>query len=171
MSNEFTNINSIEGWKMKLEELVGAAASIARTSSGNTDQIVTLSDRLVGFITHSTPDNSPAIQEMDDIARKTRNDLIRSRIEERLAGITERTNELAILDKKIRAITAEGQRQAAAIRLERAKAVVQSLTDTISSLKTFRSILKDGTDDALAKSVEEILTTIQNLRAKVEESS
>ncbi len=164
MNGEFTNINGVDGWKAKLQELLKAAEAAA----GDVGQIVAVSERLVGFITHSTPDDSPAIQEMDNIAAQTRNELIKGTVEERLAGITARTNELAGLDKKIRAIAAESQAKAASIRLEGAQNLVKSLIDTVSSLKTFQGTLTTGTDGELAKNVAQIVTDIQTLSTKVQ---
>ena len=166
MNDDWTNITGINGWKEKLQELIQAAESAARENDAR--QIAEVSDRLVAFIINSTPDDSTAIREMDRIAKKTRNDLIKGAIEERLAGIAERTGELAVLDAEIRSIARESEENAASIRLEKAQNVVKSLTDTVGTLKDFKSSLKTGTDVEVAQSLEQIILQIQTLRSQIE---
>jgi hypothetical protein len=45
---------------------------------------------------------------------------------------------------------------------------VDNLTSTVRSLQQLREVLKDGTDDDLVKSVEQVVAAIQRARSTIE---
>ncbi len=163
--SEWDNIQDFDGWKSKLADLVTEAEAAARNT--DVEARFALSSRLTEFIIHSSP-NTPEIMALDAIAERTRAGLMQLTIEERLAAISARTGELARLTKEFQAHAAAGEASAASIRLERAHRVVDSLTESVRTLKEFRSVLETGIDDDLAKSLDRIISSIQKLRSDVE---
>lgn len=163
--SEWDNIEGLDGWSAKLEELLEEAEQAAQRP--DLESRLVLNHRFTEFIVKSTP-NTPEIVALDAIAEQTRAGLMRSTIEERLEAISARTAELARLTKKFRAQAEVAQASAASIRLERARRVVDSLTESIRALKDFRGMLEAGTEDDLTKSIERVVSSIQKLRSEVE---
>lgn len=166
MSDNWGSIKTIDGWQAKLQEILAAAE--AASNADNFDQIQDARSRLVEFITHSVPDSASEIQEMDEIAKKARKDLVERSIDKRLKSLSDRTSELAKLTKTVTAQAEASAAKAGSIRLERAQNAVTSLTDTVSQLKDFSDTLETGTDEELSKSVSDIIGSIQSLRNKIE---
>jgi len=166
--SEWDNIQGLDGWKMKLAELLREAETVAQKAE--IEPRLALNARLTEFIINSSP-NTPEITALDDIAEKARAGLMRSAIEERLEAISAGTGELARLTKEFLARAASAEASAASIRLERARHVVDSLTESVRAVKEFRDALGSGKDEELAKSLDRIVTSMQNLRGEIESRS
>ena len=166
--NEWDNIQGLDGWKMKLAELLREAETVAQKAE--IEPRLTLNARLTEFIINSSP-NTPEIMALDAIAEKARAGLMRSAIEERLEVISTGTGELARLTKEFQARAASADASAASIRLERARRVVDSLTESVRAVKEFRGVLESGKDDDLAKSLDRIVSSIQKLRSDIDRRS
>ena len=163
--SEWDNIHDLDGWRMKLSELLKEAEIAAQ--HGDLASRLALSSRLTEFIVHSSP-NTPAMLALDGIADQARAGLLRVTIEERLAEISARTADLARLTKEVHAHTAAAEASAASIRLERARRVVGVLTESIQALNELRSVLETTTDAELTTRIGRLIASIQTLRTQIE---
>lgn len=163
--SEWDNINGFEQWSAKLGELLGEAREAARNPDSNARFAV--SDRLTEFILNSRP-NDEAIKALDDLAARTSQDLMLGILDERLKEIVGRTAEWHQLTKQFSEHAASAGAQAAAIRLEKAHRVAQSLTESVNLLQDLRSSLSDTDDPEFSRNVSEAVETLQKLRAQIE---
>ncbi len=168
MSDEWEDIEGHEQWQAKLEELLGEAESAAR-EDGDANRLA-VSRRLTDFIMNSWP-NDKAIKAMDEIAKRTAQDLLLQTIHERVREIAGRTAELRQLGKEFQDLADAASTSASAIRLEKAHRVAKTLTDSVHLLKDLRASLDSGSDASLIRNVDKAMDTIQKLRAMVERES
>jgi hypothetical protein len=162
---EFDGINSLQGWKDKLAEILQQVEAAAK---GNDDDARDKAgDRLHAFIMNSSP-SSPEITALDDIAAQARKDLANETISRRIAAIGERTVELTRLGKQFEAQASANVAQAASIRLDRLHGAVDSLTDSVRALTQLRAVLLDGTDDELVGSLDRVISSVSKLRGTIE---
>lgn len=163
--SEWENIQGVDGWRMKLTDLLKEAEAAGQQT--DLASRLALANRLTEFILHSSP-NTPEILALDGIADQARAGLMRLTIEERLAEISARTGELARLTKEFQAHAAAAAASAAAIRLERAHRVVGALTESVQALNELRGVLETSKDDALTKSIDRVIASMQTLRSQIE---
>jgi hypothetical protein len=163
--SEFDSINSLQGWKDKLAEILQEAEAAAK--SNDDDARDKAGDRLHEFIMNSSP-NTPETMALDDIAAQARKDLANQTISQRLVSIGERTVELTRLGKQFEAQASANETQAGSIRLDTVHRVVDSLTDSVRALTQLRTVLQDGKDDELAGSLDRVISSIQKLRGTIE---
>jgi hypothetical protein len=163
--SEWENIQGMDGWRMKLSELLKEAEGAAQ--HGDLAARLALSSRLTEFIVHSSP-NTPEILALDGIADQARAGLLRLTIEERLAEISARTADLARLTKEFQTQAAVAEASAAAIRLERTRRVVGVLTESVQVLNELRSVLETNTDAELTTRIGRLIVSIQTLRTQIE---
>jgi len=168
MSNGWENIEGHEQWKAKLDELLKDATDAVRESDDQ--KRLEVSDRLTDFIMHSWP-NDQVIHAMDEIAKRAAQDLLLQTVQDRVREIAGRTAEFHQLAKQFRDSSEEASARAAEIRLQKARRVTQTLTDSVLVLKDFRSALDSGSDADLVRSIEKAIETIQKLRSLVERES
>lgn len=183
MPSEFDNITNLDGWRKKLDELLLAA----REAGANEDLSVRLdvSDRLTKFIIRNPPSipgdaATSEFDSMDRIAREASEGLLLATMQERLAAIVNKTTELATLRKKIDGRTAANQVEAASIRLEKARRVVDATTEAIAAMADLKKAIDEARDDDtasgasdaefrdLAKKIDAAISRIQSLRNDVE---
>lgn len=166
--NEFDNIQGLDGWQAKLDELLKAAEEAAKQQ--DLQVRLGVNRRLTAFIENSRP-NTPEILALDKIASDAGHDLMRLTIEERIASIRGRSSELARISKQFDSMSESAEAAAQSIRLQKAHDVVDNLTASVRALQQFRDVLKDGTDDELAKSVDQVVTSIQRVRSTIEKQA
>jgi len=166
--SEFDNIKGSEAWRAKLDELLAAAEAAAKQD--DIQVRLSVNSRLTEFITNSRP-NTPEILALDKIAADAGQDLMRRTIDERIASIRGRSAELAQIGKQFDVMAESAQAAAAGIRLQKAHDAVDNLTASVRSLQQLREVLKDGTDDELAKSVEQVVAAIQRARSTIEKKA
>lgn len=166
--SEWDGIRGVDGWRQKLQALAGEAKTLAL--SDDLEKRFALCDRLNAFIAHSRP-NSKAIQALDEIAADLATSLMQATVEERLQALAERGAELALLTKELEGRAAAAAASAQSIRLERARKAVDSVTETVNSLKELRRLLGSGDDAELARGVEQAINTLQRVRNAIERSS
>src|SRR5690606_27513602 len=107
-------------------------------------------------------------KQLDEIARRTVEDLFRATAEEAILSIAQRTAELSLHAKTIAAATAEARREASSIRLEAASNVLNASTEAIRAMAGLRQQLKsNASDKALAESIDNTVAVLQKLVADV----
>lgn len=163
--SEWDNIEGFQQWSDKLGELLGEAREAARNP--DSDARFAMSDRLTEFILNSRP-NDQAIKALDNLAARTSQDLMLGTIDERLREIVGRTAEWLQITKQFSDQAAAAGEKAAAIRLEKAHRVAQSLTESVHLLQDLRSSLSDADDPEFARHVSKAVETLQKLRALIE---
>jgi len=183
MASEFDNIQDLTGWRNKLDELLAVARTVA--SNDDIDARLDVSDRLTKFIIKNPPSTpgDPTSSEydlMDRVARDASNALLLTTIQERVASIVSRTTELAALRKKIDSRTAANREEAASIRLEKARRVVDATTQAVAAITDLKKELEDAVVDAgagvasssdfteLARKLDALISRIQSVRSEVE---
>lgn len=165
MSDNWDEIEGHKQWKAKLDELLKDAEGAAREADDG--KRLAASRRLTDFIMHSRP-NDKAIKAMDEIAKRTAQDLLLQTVQERVREIAGRTAELRQLAKDFQDLADAASASASRIRLDKAHRVTQTLTDSVHLLKDFRASLNTGGDAELIRGVEKAMDTIQKLRSLVE---
>lgn len=163
--SEWDNIEGLQQWTNKLGELLEAAKEAAH--SPDIEVRLAASDQLAGFIVNSRP-NDAAIKALDALAAKASQDLMLATIEERLKEIAGRTAEWHQLAKQFREQAETAGMQAAAIRLEKARRVAQSLTESVHLLQDLRGSLKDTGDPEFARNLARAVEVLQKLRSQIE---
>ncbi len=183
MPSEFDNITDLAGWRKKLDELLTTARTVA--AQDDIDPRLEVSDRLTKFIVKNPPSTpgDPASSEyesMDRVAREASDGLLLATIQERVAAIVSRTTELASVRKKIDSRTAANKAEAASIRLEKARRVVDATTEAVAAMIDLKKDLErafkeagiagdSGTDfSELAKKIDGLISRIQSVRNEVE---
>lgn len=163
MSRNWDEIEGFAGWAAVLRELLDtAAAAIQSDAIANR---VEVQKELNQFI-----DNSPdaIAKPLDELARKAIGDLFLKTSEESLAAIASRSTELVTLTKTIKAITADAKKDVASIRLQIAKRVIDSLSETVVAANALRATLADaGADKDVAEAIDRTLKEAQKLWALV----
>ncbi len=163
--SEWDDIRDFEGWKQKLGELLAEAAAACK--SEDVEPRFKLCQRLNDFVLQSGP-NDEKIRALDKIASAAASDLMRLTIEERLKAMVERNTELARLTKEFEAQAKVADQEAGAIRLEKARKAVFSLTDAVGAIKELGSALDEEKDADLAARLDRALKSIQDLRSLIE---
>jgi hypothetical protein len=163
--SEWDDIRGFEGWKKKLGELLAEAATAGKCE--DVEPRFKLCQRLNEFVVRSGP-NDEQIRALDKIAAAVASDLMRLTIEERLKALVERNTELARLAKEFQAQADAAASAAGAIRLEKARKVVLTLTDTVSAIKEFGNALEEEKDADLAARLDRAMKSIQDLRSLIE---
>jgi hypothetical protein len=164
--SEFDTIDSVDGWRRKLEELLREAEQAARDE----ERRFAVAARLREFVRNSGP-QVDAIVRLDDVAAGTVRALMSRTIDERLAELASRSVELARLSKTIEATAADAGAAAGSILLVRTRAVVDSLTRSVEAVTALRAIIDSGGEADLVAQVEAGLAALQELRGAVESVS
>ena len=156
--SEFDGITGFDGWSKKLEELIAEAKESADLGVA---ERVAFNDRCAEFIVKSRP-NIPEILELDAIAERTSDALMKAMLDERLASLSSRRMELAHLTKRLESQAAANEEAAKAIKLENILGVVDSLTESVQALQK----LKDSVEEADAVEIESAIKSVTKLIGK-----
>jgi hypothetical protein len=163
--SEGEDIRGFEGWKKKLGELLAEAETACQCE--DPEPRFKLSRRLTEFVEQSYP-NDGQIRALDKIAAGLATDLMLNTIGERLKSLAQRNTELARLAKEFQAQADAAAASASSIRLEKARKVVLSLTDSVSAIKELGVALQEEKEGELAARLEKALKSIQDLRSFIE---
>ncbi|HSO07699.1 MAG TPA: hypothetical protein VLW45_10680 [Pelomicrobium sp.] len=166
--SEWDGIRGVDAWRRKLQTLTEEAKALALDD--DLEKRFALVDRLNAFILHSRPNNQ-SIQALDAIAADTATSLMQATVAERLQALAERGAELALLTKELEGHAAAAAASAQSIRLERARKAVDSMTETVSSLKELKRLLGSSDDAELARGVEQAINTLQRIRNAIERTA
>jgi len=152
-------------WAAELDELIRDGLSAVQ--SGETTAMVAAQKALARFVERS-PDYADALDHQANLAIV---DIDLQNTAQAAAGLKSRREEIARVTKSLEGVTAELRKDAATIRLERAKEAVDSATRTISALKEVRATLKSGGGDkALGDAILKAIASIQDVRSRIEAS-
>ena len=166
--SEWDDIEGVEGWTKKLNELLGEAEAMAKNQ--NMEDRLALSRRLTDFILQSGP-HTPEIKELDEIAGETAKGLMLGSIDDRLKSIRAASVEYAKLTKQFETQAGAASAAAGSIRLDRIRRVTTSLTDSINAVKELRTGLTEGEDDELATRLDRAMKSLQDFRNSIERTS
>lgn len=164
----------LKRWHDQLASLLQDAKAAAQ--SDDFDRCLAIADKLQQFI-RSNPlrqadlPQTAAFDEMDVIARNAHDSLLLDELEQSVARIAVQSAELTALVKRVTTQTEANQRAAKLVRLDAAKNVLTSLTETINAAKTLKAELEKaeaGQDfTALAAQIDKALKALQDLHGAV----
>jgi hypothetical protein len=164
MAIDWSKLQTYEDWADTLTILLDNA----RKALTNNDPIGRGAAKrdLIKFI-----DESPnwLIKNLDDVAYEAIKDLGKADINEAITSIDSRTVEIIRLTKSVKSITEEAEAAGSALRLEKAKEVVDSSTNVVNAIKDLRSELEsNGKDKRIDSLASAAIKSIQDLRAAIE---
>lgn len=163
--SEWDNINDVDGWKQKLDELLIEARQIAKED--DFEKRDAMSHRLMEFVKESRP-NTDEVKMLDDIAAKVASDLMMETIEDRLSAITERTGAYHQATKEFEANAEENSAKADSIRLRAITSFIDSTTKTVEAAKELQKALQDNAGDVkLGEKIQATIDAIEQLRSSV----
>lgn len=166
--SEFNSLSTFTDWSDKLADMLDEAA--AATKAKDDRERLSIAARLRAFVKASPPLMDGSAQ-LDAIALNGAAMLGDSVINDAIERIRGRTAEFMALKKQIDAVTDKAERDAAMVRLEPARAAVDSLTAAVRALQDFDAVLKDGTDDELKGKITTILKSIEGAKAVIEKAA
>lgn len=162
------NNASFEDWKNSLRELLDAArkAVAARDDRAVDDAFSDFENYIV-----ASDDTIPGVAELDRVARQAMRDLVVDAVNSNAQAIADRSADVAELEKRFSKQSAANNSIAAGIRLERVRAVLDSSTQTIASLRALAEALPSATDtDAakLEKQINDVIAALGKLHTAVQ---
>jgi hypothetical protein len=179
MGTEFDKLKTLADWRGKLDELLRAARDVSQSEI--VDVRMNVAERLTHFIIENPPtlDSDPATEEyeeLDRVAKAAHDSLLLGTIQQRVAAIMGHIAEVAILRKKMENRVAANLEAAAALRLEKAKRVVDSATQCVAVMLDLKKEIANASTNgassaelaALEKQLETVIDGIQALRNDVE---
>ena len=163
--SDWKNLKTFEDWKAKLEELLeeGRKASAANDDDARLETC----SQLRMFVQKSRP-NTPEILELDGIASEAQQALSTQVASDAVGRIEARTTEILLLAKMVEQVAIKAESDAATLRLDKAHAAVDAITQASRALTDFDTVLQEGTDEELAARVKEILASLKKLRDAIE---
>lgn len=111
------------------------------------------------------------VAELDGVARQAMRDLVVSDVANNVAAIASRTADVAELEKRFSTQAGLNNSTAAKLRLERVRAVLDSSTQTIASLRALADSLpsaKEGDAKKIAQQIDDAIATLTKLGATVQ---
>lgn len=162
----WNNLNTYADWAGALQTLLNNAHDAV--AGGDVDKKQAAQKNLKDFIDNCA---SPVkAKELDTIASEAIGDIFAATLDQAMAGIGSRTAELANMTKDVNAITDAANSDAASIRLDAARKVVDTTVQVVQALTTLKQQL-DATqpdDKKVADSITTLITAIQAVRNQVE---
>lgn len=161
-------METFEDHARELTSLLADAEASAQ--SGDRPRMKRARAALLGFITQSN-DLVDGVSELDQVARDAFRDLVLSAIEEIVAGLAERTADVAALTKRFATQGAANTSAAAAIRLEHAREVASAAITLVGELRALRARLDGGVpgSDELVALIERALEAIGAVQIRIGE--
>jgi hypothetical protein len=158
---------NFDNYAADLEKLVEQAREAIL--AGNDPRMKTTHSGLAAFITDSD-DRIDGVSELDDIASHTMRDVTLARLDQSLVkNLSERSADIARLVKTISSQSSANNSAAAALRLERAKALLDAGTTAVDELKKFADIVDTSTPDGkkLAKSLGDAIAAVLSVQKQI----
>ena len=115
-------------------------------------------------------DRLHGVTELDDIASNAMRDVTLARLDQSLVkNLSERSAEIARLIKTISNQSASNNSAASALRLERAKALLDASTTAVDELKKFTDTVDASTNDGkkLAKALNEAIAAVLAVQKQI----
>lgn len=110
--------------------------------------------------------------EYDDIARKAIDSITKAELAADLATVESIALDLAQTAKRLDAVSAKNEQAAATLRLEKARAAVDSITGTVVDLQRLKaSFEQEGSNPKLLENLRTALEALKKLRGALESLS
>ena len=156
-----------DNYAAALEKIVEEAreAILANDNSA----MKTAHNDLADFIADSD-DRIDGVIELDDIASKAMRDLTLARLDQSLVkNLSERSADIARLVKTISSQSSTNNSTASALRLERAKALLDASTTAVDELNKFADIVDDSTADGkkLGKALDDAIAAVLAVQKQI----
>lgn len=162
-SIDWDALESTEDWVKRLNDLLGLVESAQASNKRDL-----LADTLDEFADRSTSEDLSTITKLDAAARKAARALRREDISARVSELGAASADFQAALKELGAASADLKKAAAKLRAEKITAAVNSLTDTIGSLKNLSQVLDTGERDKIAAAIKEAVQSAQKLRTLLE---
>jgi hypothetical protein len=160
------NLNTYEDWSGALEKLLDRAqAAVAGTSGEKPGDVA---DEIIDYYKNcSSPIKT---KELDEIASNTVKNMLAGALDKAATDIANGTVALTALTKEVNAITDANNSDAASIRLDAARKVVDTTVQVVQALTTLKQHLdaSQPDDKKIADSITTLIGTIQTVRNQVE---
>lgn len=163
---DWTKLNSYADWAGALQTLLTNAHDAI--VSGNIVKKQAAQQGLNDFIDNCA---SPVkAHELDAIATEAIGNIFEATLDQAMAEIGSRTAALANMTKDVNAITEANNRDAASLRLDAARNVVDTTVQVVQALTTLKQQLdaSQPDDKKIADSITTLIGTIQTVRNQVE---
>lgn len=152
------SIRDADGWRSTLADILTQARDASAAEDDT--ELLKIADALNTFVDKSFP-NTPEIAALDQTAL----DAVVAMTEQIAAGavgrIAARTVKLTALAKQVDQIAEEAQSDAAALRLEKAHAVVDSVIAVSRRIEELQQIVAAGDEDELKEKIKTILADLK----------
>lgn len=150
-------------WADDLQEILRDGTAAVR--AGNAQGVVAVQKRLKQFKA-SSPDYADSLDYQASLAII---DLDLDNTQTALDGVQKRREAVDRITKLIVGVTEEARADAATLRGERIKAVIDSTTEAVRSLGSLKESLGKSADEkALAADIEQVVVAIQTVRNAIE---
>lgn len=160
------SLKGIENWLPELQTLLSEAKDAAQKPK--LEPRLAVSEYLSGFIQESWP-QTPDMDRLDDLALQAATDLMKTTLDDRLAGIISRSAEYVRVEKSLNTAAARGESAAEAIRLESIQNLISATTQTINSANALVAALDSSkaSEKKIAGLVEAAVDAVTKLRSEV----
>lgn len=165
---KWDSIETPNEWKDTLESLLDQA----KTASADNDQdeLVVISNALNTFVKKSFP-NTAEIMALDDVAVQASQAMSEQVADTAVMQITARTTQLTALAKQLEHLASVAADEAAILRLEKAHAAVDALTQAMRSIDGLEGNFMDASDDELRAKIKEFAATMKKMRDVLEKKA
>jgi len=163
MGDDWLTITGFDAWSTKLQELMDEADAAVRSQVG--DRIATIAGRLRDFRRYSP---TPSCDELDKLANRALEGLVRSVVSESVQILHEASSELDALIKQLRAVTAETNLRAGWLSLKTPAAIADRLDDTVGAMTSLYETT-EGFQNAvdLKARIDAAVRAVERLRDEV----
>ena len=162
--DELLATGTIEDWSNALDEIVKEAEGAIKQE--NVAKKIELQDLLKKYIKLSPP--VPALDTLDEIAKKTYDDLFIDIVGESIAAIASRNAELKKARDLIVGVTEQAKKDKKSIMLENVVDALDKSKMILETLKEFEETL-DSSDQTLIGKIEAVKDAITELEAKIDD--
>ncbi|MFM9994789.1 MAG: hypothetical protein ACKVU4_03190 [Phycisphaerales bacterium] len=152
------SIRDVEGWRSTLADLLTQARDAS--DEGDDEELLTIAGALNTFVDRSFP-NTPEIAALDDTALQAVVAMTEQIAADAVGRIAARTVKLTALAKQVDQIAAEAQNDAAALRLEKAHAVVDSVIASARAIEELQQVVAAADEEELKERIKSVLADLK----------
>lgn len=160
MNFDWESISGFDGWAETLDTMLKDADAAVRAQDLHGK--LSVQRTLRTFIKKS---DDRVAEGLDKIAMTAINNIAIATLDEALAALALRSSELEEHTRVVKAVAVEAQNNARSIRLSRFQNALDSVTNTISSLKSLQTHLESGSGDSrLAADIADLLGKLEGVK-------
>lgn len=161
-------IEGLDAWQGTLESLLEQA----KVASADNDQneLLAISNALNTFVKKSFP-NSPEIMALDDVAVVASQAMSEQVADTAVMQITARTTQLTALAKQLDHLASVAADEASTLRLTKAHAAVDALTDAVRTVDGLEGAFADASDDELRGKIKDLASSMRKMRDLLEKKA